>query len=139
MRLLCYCCCVNTDLLVQARNIGQDRNTLSKDSQPTNLDSYLFREEEEGRHRDEDTLEEVENYRSLFAEILVLGSAIQDLDGDERARFERRPLPLVGVPSKELEMRENVRDPNAEGLLTGLTGMLYRQHARKLRKVYTVA
>jgi hypothetical protein len=123
---------------VQARNIGQDRNTLSKDTQPTSLDSYLDREEE-GQHRDEDTLEEVEKYRSLFAEILVLGSAIQDLDGDERARFERRPLPMIGERSKELDMREIVGDPPAEGVLRGLTGMLYRQHARKLRKVYTVA
>ena len=124
---------------MQARNIGQDRNTLAKDSQPTSLDSYLDREEEEGQHRDEDTLEEVENYRSLFAEILVLGSAIQDLEGDERARFERRPLPPVDGRSKELERREIVVDPPSEGVLTGLTGMLYRQHARKLRKVYTVA
>jgi hypothetical protein len=123
---------------VQARNIGQDRNTLSKDTQPTSLDGYLDREEE-GQHRDEDTLEEVEKYRSLFAEILVLGSAIQDLDGDERARFERRPLPMVGERAKELDMREIVGDPPAEGVLRGLTGMLYRQHARKLRKVYTVA
>jgi hypothetical protein len=118
---------------VQARNIGQDRNTLSKDTQPTSLDSYLDREEE-GQHRDEDTLEEVEKYRSLFAEILVLGSAIQDLDGDER-----RPLPMVGERAKELDMREIVGDPPAEGVLRGLTGMLYRQHAKKLRKVYTVA
>jgi hypothetical protein len=124
---------------VQARNIGQDRNTLAKDSQPTSLDSFLDREEEEDQHRDEDTLEEVEKYRSLFAEILVLGSAIQDLEGDERARFERRPLPPVGGRSKELETREIVGDPPSEGVLTGLTGMLYRQHARKLRKVYTVA
>jgi hypothetical protein len=124
---------------VQARNIGQDRNTLLKDSQPTSLDSYLDREEEEGQHRDEDTLEEVEKYRSLFAEILVLGSAIQDLEGDERARFERRALPPVGGRSKELETREIVGDPPSERVLTGLTGMLYRQHARKLRKVYTVA
>jgi hypothetical protein len=124
---------------VQARNIGQDRNTLAKDSQPTSLDSYLDREEEEGQHRDEDTLEEVEKYRSLFAEILVLGSAIQDLEGDERARFERRPLPPISGRSKELETREVVGDPPSEGVLTGLTGMLYRQHARKLRKVYTVA
>ena len=124
---------------MQARNIGQDRNTLSKDIQSTPLDNYLEREEEKGPHRDEDTLEEVENYRSLFAEILVLGSAIQDLDGDERARFERRALPPVGGRSKELETREIVRDPPSEGALTGLTGMLYRQHARKLRKVYTVA
>ena len=124
---------------MQARNIGQDRKTLPKDSQPTSLDSYLDRDEDEGRYRDEDTLEEVENYRSLFAEILVLGSAIQDLDGDERARFERRALPTVGGRSKELETRETVGDPPSEGALTGLTGMLYRQHARKLRKVYTVA
>jgi hypothetical protein len=125
---------------VQARNIGQDRNTLAKDSQPTSLDSFLDREEEEDQHRDEDTLEEVEKYRSLFAEILVLGSAIQDLEGDERARFERRALPPMGGRSKELETREIVGDPPAqEGVLTGLTGMLYRQHARKLRKVYTVA
>lgn len=110
---------------------------MAKDSQPTSLDSYLDREEEEGQHRDEDTLEEVENYRSLFAEILVLGSAIQDLEGDERARFERRALPPVRA--KELETREIVGDPPSEGVLTGLTGMLYRQHARKLRKVYTVA
>jgi hypothetical protein len=112
---------------------------LAKDSQPTSLDSYLDREEEEDQHRDEDTLEEVEKYRSLFAEILVLGSAIQDLEGDERARFERRPLPPVGGGTKELETREIVGDPPSEGVLTGLTGMLYRQHARKLRKVYTVA
>lgn len=113
---------------------------MAKDSQPTSLDSYLDREEEEGQHRDEDTLEEVEKYRSLFAEILVLGSAIQDLEGDERARFERRPLPPVGGGTKELETGEIVgNQPAQEGVLTGLTGMLYRQHARKLRKVYTVA
>jgi len=126
--------------LVQARNIGEDRNALSKDSKQTALDAFLP-DLEEREYRDEaDTLEEVENYRSLFAEILVLGSAIQDLDGDERARFERRPLkPLTGT-KVDSELREEVGDPQAEeGGLRGLTRILYRQHARKLKKAYTVA
>jgi hypothetical protein len=107
-------------------------------------------EDSEGPGADE-TLQEVEKYRSLFAEILVLGSTIQHLDGQARATFERR-LHVNGpssgdsitVASKEEQgQRPRGVDEAQTGLegegLTGMTRVLYRQHAKKLRRVYTVA
>jgi len=93
---------------------------------------------------DTDTLDQVEEYRSLFAEILVLGSSIQELEGNERARFERRPVDSSRV--KEDQTREEIEEGALESVredgekeLGGLTRILYRQHAKKLKKAYTVA
>jgi len=102
------------------------------------LDALLPDHEELANPDEADTLEEVERYRSLFAEILVLGSAIQDIDGDERALFERRPVQVRTKVAEE--MHENVdNSPREADSLRGLTRILYRQHARKLHKAYTVA
>lgn len=129
------------------------------ETQPTALDR-LIGKEEQGQTEDDidlvdptadETLEEVELYRSLFAEILVLGSTLQHLDGQERATFERRSHTgerqgdvIAAVVKEERNQIRDIEEQRTATMvgpdgLTGLTRMLYRQHAKKLRRVYTVA
>jgi len=130
---------------VQARNIGEDRES-PRTVKPTPLDEMLDQDQtpELGGDTSTDTLDQVEGYRSLFAEILVLGSSIQGLKGTERARFERRPVESSRV--KEDQTREEIEEgalevvrEDGEKELGGLTRILYRQHAKKLKKAYSVA
>lgn len=130
---------------MQARNIGEDRES-PRTVKPTPLDEMLDQDQtpELGGDTSTDTLDQVEGYRSLFAEILVLGSSIQGLKGTERARFERRPVESSRV--KEDQTREEIEEgalevvrEDGEKELGGLTRILYRQHAKKLKKAYSVA
>lgn len=102
------------------------------------------------------TLEDVETYRSLFAEVLVLGSTLQGLKGDDQARFERRtslvgPAPASatapaprdittnsGTEAADTEERQRALGHTVDGL-KGLPRFMYRQHARKLQRAYSVA
>jgi hypothetical protein len=131
------------DQAVQARNIGKDRESL-RNFEPTPLDTMLDQYQAPDIGDDTDTLDQVEEYRNLFAEILVLGSSIQELDGTERARFERRPADFTR--QKDEQTREEIEQgvlqsvrKDGEQELGGLTRILYRQHAKKLKKAYTVA
>jgi hypothetical protein len=131
------------DPVVQARNIGKDRESL-RNVRPTPLDTMLDQYQAPDIGDDTDTLDQVEEYRNLFAEILVLGSSIQELDGTERARFERRPADFTR--QKDEQTREEIEQgvlqsvrKDGEQELGGLTRILYRQHAKKLKKAYTVA
>jgi hypothetical protein len=131
------------DPVVQARNIGKDRESL-RNFTPTPLDTMLDQYQVPEIRDEADTLDQVEEYRNLFAEILVLGSNIQELDGTERARFERRPVD--SAHQKDDQTREEIEQGALESVrrdgkqeLGGLTRILYRQHAKKLKKAYTVA
>lgn len=94
---------------------------------------------------------DVEAYRNVFAEVLVLGSMLQGLEGAEQARFERRPSagsgPTSAVDSTVAEKAEETRSNRLDfeqgwtfsNGLHGLSRMLYRQHAKQLKKAYSVA
>lgn len=105
-------------------------------------------------------MEDVETYRSLFAEVLVLGSTIQGLKGDDQAKFERRISTQVPVQTEtvapatvdvelmekpkarggivEDSQREKSSGQTVDGL-KGLSRIMYRQHAKKLKRAYSVA
>ena len=93
-------------------------------------------------------------YRNTFATILVLGSILQKLSGDDLNRFERwrGHTPVPGSPQDEREdpgererdlgneAAEDTRQANkeiddiADEHFTGITGLMFRQHTRKLRQ-----
>jgi len=138
--------------VVQARSIGGSRELAFAEASPTPLDRLISNRPAEAADEDDpehsnsdDTLEDVERYRSLFAEILVLGSTLQHLEGQERATFERRlhdgEATAAGLKVEQnqvgdVEEQRELTELEPDGL-TGLTKMLYRQHAKKLRRVYT--
>lgn len=108
------------------------------------------------------TMQEVEKYRDLFAEVLVLGSALQGLEGDDQARFEKRVSNGTSSPSTAVStgqklggggekgqtmeiategagaVNQNAWGQTVEGL-KGLSRMMYRQHAKQLKRAYSVA
>lgn len=100
-------------------------------------------------------MEDIETYRSLFAEVLVLGSTIQGLKGQDQAKFERRTpaqAPPVEVESTVADGDVVEKVENGTGVgdtqqswgqtvdgLKGLSRIMYRQHAKKLKRAYSVA
>jgi hypothetical protein len=148
---------------VQARNVGLERDTPIEPRQ-TPIDELLSREERPESRKGEspssgrpqvdagsdepDVLQQVQKYRSLFAEILFLGSVLQKLDGDERNKFERlnpslgsRPRTKDELERVKSEVESRGRSPVTDHLasLRGLTKMLYRQQTKKLSRTYSVA
>lgn len=99
----------------------------------------------------ETTMAEVERYRSLFAEVLVLGSMVQGLEGEEQATFERRSMsterqaqsPVAPDDIKQPSPAGGVgQDQAASSWVDGLRGLskiMYRQHTRQLKRAYSVA
>ncbi|CAD6573140.1 MAG: hypothetical protein TREMPRED_000733 [Tremellales sp. Tagirdzhanova-0007] len=82
---------------------------------------------------DVDMLSRVKRYRNTFAEILVMGSILQNLQGDELHRFER----LRG----EEKEQSQAQDPGgsedmdqAREKFNGVSGRVFRHHAKKLRQ-----
>lgn len=95
---------------------------------------------------------DVEAYRNIFAEVLVLGSMVQGLEGAEQAKFERRtssesaPSPMTstlaekaGVNHADTAPVEDERGWSFADGLNGLSRIMYRQHAKQLKKAYSVA
>ena len=104
------------------------------------------------KDRTDSTMEDVETYRNLFAEILVLGSTLQGLEGEDQAKFERRAaahLPVsTTLDSGASEKHGSAGMEGVEGQKTwgqtvdglkGLSRIMYRQHAKKLKRTYSVA
>lgn len=86
--------------------------------------------------RDHDhTLERVRRYRNTFAEVLVLGSILQKLEGEEAARFERwREDSHVDDRQTREEAHEDLGQL-ADSTFGGLTGRVFKIHAKKLRSM----
>lgn len=92
----------------------------------------------------------VEAYRNTFAEVLVLGSRVQGLEGCEQAKFERRtspeipPSPLTRTVTEKADDSDTNRVDDEHGWtfaegLHGLSRIMYRQHAKQLKRAYSVA
>ncbi|WWD01178.1 hypothetical protein V866_008118 [Kwoniella sp. B9012] len=88
-----------------------------------------------------DMLSRVRRYRNTFAEILVVGSILQKLEGQEKERFERwRAQDEVSLPDE----RQEEADGDGEGATDidkladhkwdGLTFRIYKRWARKVRE-----
>nr|XP_019042442.1 hypothetical protein I302_09048 [Kwoniella bestiolae CBS 10118]OCF21372.1 hypothetical protein I302_09048 [Kwoniella bestiolae CBS 10118] len=91
-----------------------------------------------------DMLSRVRRYRDTFAEILVVGSILQRLEGEEKEKFERwraeeeeerRSLERErqNEPHKEEDGAEDI-DKLAEHRWDGLTFRIYKRWARKVRE-----
>jgi potassium channel subfamily K len=84
-----------------------------------------------------DMLSRVRRYRNTFAEILVVGSILQKLEGEELNRFER--WRMVDEAELNAERKEEAEDIKAvaEERYDGITGMVFRRHARNREKEFT--
>lgn len=76
-------------------------------------------------------LVKVQNYRDTFAEVLVVGSILQGLEGEEVKLFERwRPINSVSASKSEEQdgERPGKFDVDVERLGEGVTGAISRRH-----------
>ncbi|ORY28329.1 hypothetical protein BCR39DRAFT_535524 [Naematelia encephala] len=129
------------DRNVQVRDVralrGDDANMLAiwrGEEQKTARDQ----KNREAAHQAEDVdmLNRVRRYRNTFAEILVIGSILQKLEGEELNRFERW---RDEGQTREAEERQGDGDGEAledvaQETWEGITGRMFRHHAKRIRK-----
>ena len=75
------------------------------------------------------------SYRNTFASILVLGSILQELSGEDVNKFERwrGKQQMTDSPQNESLMHTDIERVASEQF-PGLTGMMFRRHRDELRK-----
>lgn len=88
----------------------------------------------EGSAEQLDMLSRVRRYRNTFAEILVVGSILQKLEGEELNRFERwRTIDEAEKREASKEGMEDLKDV-AEERYDGITGMIFKRKAKRREK-----
>jgi potassium channel subfamily K len=129
-------------ILVQVRDVkalrGDDANMISiwrGEEEKTARDQKAQSKDQTQQSADqEDMLSRVRRYRNTFAEILVIGSILQELEGNELNRFERwRRVDEAEMEEEGREENEDLEDV-ADERYDGITGMIFKRHARKLRE-----
>jgi potassium channel subfamily K len=149
---------------VQIRDVralrGDDANMLAIWRGEEGQNEHDEQHNNEARGGEEDMLTRVKRYRNTFAEILVLGSILQRLDGAQLEEFERfrgKDLDGDGVPDLEVrdadgeegeeeakkvkERYKQGRGPerhegkgldDLEANYKGVTGRVFKRQAKKL-------
>jgi len=83
-------------------------------------------------------LEKVRRYRNTFAEILVVGSILQRLEGDEVNRFERWKAREKQEIEKEKRLEQALRQEDLERIadeqFDGITWKVLRRHVRRVKQ-----
>ncbi|KAK4687044.1 hypothetical protein P7C73_g3079, partial [Tremellales sp. Uapishka_1] len=119
------------DRNMQAIWRGEERQTKAdqEDSRKTSPD--------EKSGGPQDMLSRVKRYRNTFAEILVLGSILQRLKGEDLKMFERwrDPKEIEGGRAENSRPGETADlDEVADDEFDGITGKLFRLQARRMTK-----
>jgi potassium channel subfamily K, other eukaryote len=83
-------------------------------------------------------LAKVRQYRNTFAEILVIGSILQRLEGEELNLFERWKEREAQQILQEKELQETMKGEDLERIadaqFDGITSKVFRQNLRRIKQ-----